>query len=222
MIKYVEKSSGLLFSTHDLHAIMGSQTAAMRAEVNAMDPNRLLNTSPADLAQYLAEKYRLRAPSLIRDAWSVAETETDDGMEARKRIPLRLPPSWRYEPGTHAHRSRIRRPRGSGQARLTDSGLVSPDPFDIRVIGIDAENRLHELRSDVHVVRRPERVEPDPRSEFRSEKRDTGFLNRVVVGPEEFGTYVPLEDGRRIARFEIDRIMDVVPIEKNRPEQFLN
>lgn len=76
MIKYVEKSSGLLFSTHDLHAIMGSQTAAMRAEVNAMDPNRLLNTSPADLAQYLAEKYRLRAPSLIRDAWSAAETET--------------------------------------------------------------------------------------------------------------------------------------------------
>jgi len=76
MIKYVEKSSGLLFSTHDLHAIMGSQTAAMRAEINAMDPNRLLNTSPADLAQYLAEKYRLRAPSLIRDAWSAAETET--------------------------------------------------------------------------------------------------------------------------------------------------
>lgn len=37
MIKYVEKSSGLLFSTHDLHAIMGSQTAAMRAEVRASE-----------------------------------------------------------------------------------------------------------------------------------------------------------------------------------------
>lgn len=55
---------------------MGSQTAAMRAEFNTMDPNRLLNTSPADLAQYLAEQYRLSAPSLIRDAWSAAETET--------------------------------------------------------------------------------------------------------------------------------------------------
>ena len=33
MIGYVEKSSGLLFSTHDLRAIMDRQTAAMRAEV---------------------------------------------------------------------------------------------------------------------------------------------------------------------------------------------
>lgn len=76
MIGYVEKSSGLLFSTHDLRAIMDRQTAAMRAEVDGLEPNRLLNTSPADLVQYLAEKYRLQAPSLLRADWSAEQTET--------------------------------------------------------------------------------------------------------------------------------------------------
>lgn len=49
--------------------------AAMRHEIEQLDPNRLLNTSPSDLAKYLVEKYTLQAPSLRCDDWSATETE---------------------------------------------------------------------------------------------------------------------------------------------------
>lgn len=47
----------------------------MRAEVDSLDPDRLLNTAPADLAGYLVEKYGLEAPRRLRDQWSTDETE---------------------------------------------------------------------------------------------------------------------------------------------------
>lgn len=89
MIGYVEKSSGLLFSTHDLRDIMDRQKAAMRAEVDSLEPNRLLNTSPSDLAGYLVEKYALEAPAMLRDQWSADETETGvDCLFDRRVVPL--------------------------------------------------------------------------------------------------------------------------------------
>lgn len=76
MFKHVGKDSGLLFASLDLRDLTDRRIAAMRAEVDSLEPNRLLNTSPSDLAGYLVEKYALEAPALLRDQWSADETET--------------------------------------------------------------------------------------------------------------------------------------------------
>jgi hypothetical protein len=47
----------------------------MQREVESLDSNRVLNTSPADLADYLVRKYRIDAPVLHLDKWSVDESE---------------------------------------------------------------------------------------------------------------------------------------------------
>lgn len=76
MLRYVDKSKGYLFSTHDLSAIIQRQITAMQKEVESLDPNRLLNTAPADLADYLVQKYCLEPVSLLRDQWHATEQET--------------------------------------------------------------------------------------------------------------------------------------------------
>ncbi|PKL46179.1 MAG: hypothetical protein CVV42_17310 [Candidatus Riflebacteria bacterium HGW-Riflebacteria-2] len=76
MFGLVEKSSGLLFSSTSLSDIIQNQRLSMRNEVERMDGNRLLNTSPADLVKYLIEKYSIEAPILCRENWSASECET--------------------------------------------------------------------------------------------------------------------------------------------------
>lgn len=77
MFRLIEKSSGYLFSSRDLRELLDSRMMAMRQEIEQLDPNRLLNTSPSDLSQYLVEKYTLQAPTLRLDDWSATETETN-------------------------------------------------------------------------------------------------------------------------------------------------
>ena len=57
MFRTVDKSSGYLFSTRELRDLVEARRGAMRQEVEQMNANQLLNTSPADLARYLVEKY---------------------------------------------------------------------------------------------------------------------------------------------------------------------
>lgn len=76
MFNLIDKSKGYLFASHDLRAMIENQRAALRQEVEQMDANRLLNTSPADLSRYFVEKYNLTAPMLRRDNWSADEQET--------------------------------------------------------------------------------------------------------------------------------------------------
>lgn len=76
MFNLIDKSKGYLFASHDLRAMIENQRAALRKEVEQMDANRLLNTSPADLSRYFIEKYNLTAPMLRRDNWSADEQET--------------------------------------------------------------------------------------------------------------------------------------------------
>lgn len=76
MFRHVDKNSGLLFSSHDLRDLTERRMSAMRSEVDSLEPNRLLNTSPADLARYLVEKFGLEAPRLLRDEWTAEEAET--------------------------------------------------------------------------------------------------------------------------------------------------
>lgn len=71
--------SNLLFSNLDLRASLDARRQAIDSEVRALDPNRLLNTSPDDLARFFVEKYHMEPPALCRDQWSVEskeETET--------------------------------------------------------------------------------------------------------------------------------------------------
>jgi hypothetical protein len=76
VLPIIDKSSGCLFSSRELRDLVEARRSAMLQEVEQIDGNRLLNTSPADLTQYLVEKYSLQAPTLERDAWSASETET--------------------------------------------------------------------------------------------------------------------------------------------------
>lgn len=76
MFNLIDKNKGYLFASHDLRAIIENQRNSLRKEVEQMDANRLLNTSPADLSKYLVEKYDLTAPVLRRDDWSADEHET--------------------------------------------------------------------------------------------------------------------------------------------------
>lgn len=76
MFNLIDKNSGYLFASHDLRAIIENQRESMKQEVERIDANRLLNTSPSDLSKYLVEKYNLTAPVLKRDAWSADEHET--------------------------------------------------------------------------------------------------------------------------------------------------
>lgn len=76
MFNLIDKSKGYLFASYDLRAIIENKRNSLRHEVEQMDANRLLNTSPSDLSRYLVEKYNLTAPVLKRDAWSAEECET--------------------------------------------------------------------------------------------------------------------------------------------------
>lgn len=76
MFNLIDKNKGYLFASHDLRAIIENQRNSLRQEVEQMDANRLLNTSPADLSRYFVEKYNLTAPMLRRDNWSADEQET--------------------------------------------------------------------------------------------------------------------------------------------------
>lgn len=75
MFGLIEKRAGYLFSSRDLRELLDSRVSAMRQEIEQLNSNRLLNTSPTDLTRYLVEKYALQAPGLQREAWSASEHE---------------------------------------------------------------------------------------------------------------------------------------------------
>jgi hypothetical protein len=69
MFGNIDKSKGLLFVTHDLDHSIRLTMEKMRQEVEALDENRLLNTPPEDLKNYLVEKYRITPITLLREQW---------------------------------------------------------------------------------------------------------------------------------------------------------
>ena len=75
MFGLIDKSKGYLFSTYDLRQSLENRKTAMRKEVDALEPNRLLNTAPADLANYLVEKYRAEPISLRRNERTMTDEE---------------------------------------------------------------------------------------------------------------------------------------------------
>ncbi|PMQ06539.1 hypothetical protein DyAD56_03520 [Dyella sp. AD56] len=67
---------GYLFSKFRLHDRLQTHITAMEREITSFDPNRLLNTAPADLAAYLKQKYGMEPIQLRRDEWHAVEKET--------------------------------------------------------------------------------------------------------------------------------------------------
>lgn len=72
----IDKSKGLLFCTHDLSQSLRSTADEIRREVESLPPDRLLNTSPDDLKNYLASKYCVGPICLLRDQWYTDHHET--------------------------------------------------------------------------------------------------------------------------------------------------
>lgn len=77
MLALRDRSSGYLFCSFDLLEAMNKRQDAIRKEVVELEPNRLLNTSPDDLAHYFAEKYAFQIPRLRRDLMSAEDREAD-------------------------------------------------------------------------------------------------------------------------------------------------
>lgn len=69
MFGSTDTSKGLLFCTDDLGQILQNTLHALCSEVESMNANRLLNTSPEDLKNYLVEKYKVTPIQLLRDQW---------------------------------------------------------------------------------------------------------------------------------------------------------
>lgn len=69
MFGSIDKSKGLLFVTHDLDHSIRLTIEKMRQEVEGLDQNRLLNTPPEDLKNYLVEKYGITPITMLRDQW---------------------------------------------------------------------------------------------------------------------------------------------------------
>nr|WP_314524462.1 hypothetical protein [uncultured Pseudomonas sp.] len=75
MFGFVDKNSGLLFSSHDLSERLRGTAQGLSREIEGLDANRLLNTAPDDLKDYLVEKYSVTPARLLREQWYADTTE---------------------------------------------------------------------------------------------------------------------------------------------------
>lgn len=98
MFGSIDKSKGLLFCTHDLSLSLRNTLAEMHKEVESLTANRILNTAPGDLRDYLAAKYRIESIRLLRDQWyaDTRETQVDVRYDTNRWIddksrPLMVP-----------------------------------------------------------------------------------------------------------------------------------
>lgn len=65
-----------LFSDQDLRKAIENQERRIHAEIDGIEANRLLNTSPADLEQYFEQSYQMEPPRLREDEIAVDQAET--------------------------------------------------------------------------------------------------------------------------------------------------
>jgi len=63
----------MLFSGITLRRIFQQQFNALETEIEQLDANRFLNTSPSDLEKYFVEKYSLETPKLRRDEMVIVD-----------------------------------------------------------------------------------------------------------------------------------------------------
>jgi hypothetical protein len=66
-MNHVSRQNDLLFYKGDLHQVIELQKRNMTAEIQGIDPDRLLNTPVDDLVSYFADKFRIEVPVLHRE-----------------------------------------------------------------------------------------------------------------------------------------------------------
>ncbi len=71
------RDDNLLFYEGDLYRIIENQKQQLIREIDGLDTNYILNTSPDDLSEYFEKKYRLTAPVLKVDQIYVDQGETN-------------------------------------------------------------------------------------------------------------------------------------------------
>lgn len=76
-----------LFTGTDWHSVDRHQRSELRKEVEAMDGDRLLNTSVDDLARYFEKKYQIDVPRLLNEEIVVDQREAKIDM---RRDPMRF------------------------------------------------------------------------------------------------------------------------------------
>lgn len=69
MFRTIDKSKGLLFSTHDLDQSIRATMWKMQQEVERLEENWLLSTPPEDLKRYMVERHGITPITLLRDEW---------------------------------------------------------------------------------------------------------------------------------------------------------
>lgn len=72
----MNRNPDFLFYEYDLHSLIEAHKQAMLVEVGSMDSNRLLNTNPDELANYLEQKYHANVPKLGEQSIQVDQTTT--------------------------------------------------------------------------------------------------------------------------------------------------
>jgi len=101
MYKLVGKEAGYLFASHELREFFGAKLSQMHAEIDSLEANRFLNTSPTDLAEYLARKYAVEPLTLLRDQWSADQQEVgvDVSRDPNRFFSFERPQGPYYIPG---------------------------------------------------------------------------------------------------------------------------
>jgi hypothetical protein len=69
MFGLIDKSKGILFATDSLDNSLNVKIQIMQQEVERLDENQFLNTSPDDLKRYLVQKYSVTPLTLLREQW---------------------------------------------------------------------------------------------------------------------------------------------------------
>ena len=64
-----------LFVRIDWHSVDSQQRQQMVSEIERLDPERLLNTSVEDLAQYFSDQYKVAVPAIDEDNIVVDQRE---------------------------------------------------------------------------------------------------------------------------------------------------
>ena len=73
-------SEELLFSSHHLSDVLRAHEQALVDEINSLDPEHILNTSPDELYTYFEEKFRVNVPQIQHGGISVdQQDQTRDG-----------------------------------------------------------------------------------------------------------------------------------------------
>jgi hypothetical protein len=100
MYKLVPKDSGYLFASFELRGVFEVQRRELQREVESLEANRLLNTSPSDLATYLIDKYSIEPLVLKAEQWSADQKEVGvDVSRDWNRFPFEKPRGPYHIPG---------------------------------------------------------------------------------------------------------------------------